>query len=184
MSDPSQKRSHVILAGTLHDIPHTSVPLTAPCLPQSPGPGFSVMCRGPAAAAKANGIISPEGSGPSPRAAKVAKRTLETGATNPRCRCQLIDKAARARLCHDQEVPRAGQPSALSAPTPQILPKMKDHHTSMRRGWRLLPQVPGGPSITPAKRAPQFVQWPVSSRFHSDSRYQSRPITTCPQPVQ
>jgi len=43
-----------------------------------------------------------------------------------------------------------------------------------RAGTRLAPQVPGGPSNTPAHGVAQEVQWPSSVRFHSESMYQSR----------
>jgi hypothetical protein len=53
-----------------------------------------------------------------------------------------------------------------------------------RTGCRLRPQLPGGPSNTPAHGVPHDRQWPLSSRFHSVKSYQSRPITAPPQPVQ
>ena len=48
--------------------------------------------------------------------------------------------------------------------------------------FRFAPQLPGFGLNTPAQRMPQKRQHPDSSRFHSDSSYQSRPINNLPQP--
>ena len=54
----------------------------------------------------------------------------------------------------------------------------------IRTGCLRRPQSPGGPSITPGKLLPQARQCPSSVMFHSDSRYQSRPITRPPHSEQ
>lgn len=53
-------------------------------------------------------------------------------------------------------------------------------YSAILTGTRLAPQSPGIPSKTPAQAVPQCLHFPSGVRFHSDSTYQSRPISNCP----
>lgn len=53
-----------------------------------------------------------------------------------------------------------------------------------RTGTRRAPHVPGALSNTPGQRVPQARQRPSPVRFHSDSTYQSRPISVAPHEAQ
>ena len=57
-------------------------------------------------------------------------------------------------------------------------------HYAILTGKRLGPQVPAGPSNTPAHAIPHPRQQPSSVRFHSPSTYQSRAIRSDPHPWQ
>src|SRR5262249_26850601 len=93
---------------------------------------------------------------------------------------QIAAKVVREQLPHVCEAEAAGATFAVSS-TARDQRAHSERSARIASGRRCRPQLPGGPSKTPAQAVAQFGQRPPRVRFQDVIAYQSRPVSRDPQ---